>query len=48
MDNYRISSSLSDSKNNYFGNCPGIIGTDFYTACKVSGIIRTSKQLHAS
>ena len=36
-------------KNNYFGNCPGIIGTDFfYRACEVSGIIRTSKQLHAS
>ncbi len=29
--------------NNYFGNCPGIIGTDFYRACKVSEIIRTSK-----
>ena len=36
------------AKNNYFGNCPGIIGTDFYTACEVSGIIRTNKQLHAS
>ena len=36
------------AKNNYFGNCPGIIGTDFYRACEVSGIIRTSKQLHAS
>ena len=36
------------AKNNYFGNCPGIIGTDFYRACKVSGIIRTSKQLHVS
>ena len=36
------------AKNNYFGNCPGIIETDFYTACEVSGIIRTSKQLHAS
>ncbi len=36
------------AKNNYFGNCLGIIGTDFYTACEVSGIIRTSKQLHAS
>ncbi len=35
-------------KNNYFGNCPGIIRTDFYRACEVSGIIRTSKQLHAS
>ncbi len=23
-------------KNNYFGNCPGIIGTDFYRACEVS------------
>ncbi len=22
------------------GNCPGIIGTDFYRACEVSGIIR--------
>ncbi len=31
------------AKNNYFGNCPGIIGTDFYRACEVSGIIRTSK-----
>ena len=36
------------AKNNYFGNCPGIIGTDFYRACEVSGIIKTSKQLHAS
>ncbi len=36
------------AKNNYFGNCLGIIGTNFYRACKVSGIIRTSKQLHAS
>ena len=36
------------AKNNYFGNCPGIIGTDFYRACEVSGIIRTSMQLHAS
>ena len=38
------------AKNNYFGNCPGIIGTDFYRACacKVSGIIRISMQLHAS
>ncbi len=34
------------AKNNYFRN--GIIGTDFYRACEVSGIIRTSKQLHVS
>ena len=33
------------AKNNYFGNCPGIIGTDFYRTCEVSRIIRTSKQL---
>ncbi len=24
------------AKNNYFENCPGIIVTDFYRACKVS------------
>ncbi len=36
------------AKNNYFGNCLGIIGTDFYRACEVSGIIITNKQLHAS
>ncbi len=35
------------AKNNYFGNCPGIIGTYFYRACEVSGIIRTSKQAAA-
>ncbi len=28
---YRICSNLSDSKNYYFGNCPGIIGTDLYS-----------------
>ncbi len=39
---YRISSN--SAKNNYFGNCLGIIGTDPYRACEVSGII-TSKQL---
>ena len=26
------------AKNNNFGKCPGLIGTDFYRACEVSGI----------
>ncbi len=32
------------AKNNNFGNCPGIIGTDFYRACEVSGIISSCLQ----
>ena len=29
------------AKNNYFGNCPGIIGIYFYSTREMSGIIRT-------
>ncbi len=28
------------AKNNYFRNCLGIIGTDFYRACEVSVVLK--------